>query len=58
MCRAVAGKRRAFEKWLQRIDRVTYDRYRAQRVAVKLAVPLYKGKGENMNVATLEVLVC
>ena len=24
--RAVAGKRRAFEEWLQRRDRVTYDR--------------------------------
>ena len=32
--RAVA----AFEEWLQRTDRVTYDRYRAQRVAVKRAV--------------------
>ena len=37
MGRAVAEKRRAFEKWLQRRDRVTYDRYRAQRVAVKRA---------------------
>ena len=36
--RAVAEKRRAFEEWLQRRDRVTYDRYRAQRVVVKLAV--------------------
>ena len=36
--RAVAEKRRAFEEWLQRRGRVTYDRYRAQRVAVKLAV--------------------
>ena len=36
--RAVAEKRRAFEEWLQRRDRVTYDRSRAQRVAVKLAV--------------------
>ena len=36
--RAVAEKRRAFEEWLRRRDRVTYDRYRAQRVAVKLAV--------------------
>ena len=25
--RAVAEKRRAFEEWLQRRDRVTYDRY-------------------------------
>ena len=37
MGRAVAEKRRAFEEWLQRRDRVTYDRYRAQRVAAKLA---------------------
>ena len=39
--RWVAEKRRAFEEW-QRRDRVTYDRYRAQRVAVKLAVQLQK----------------
>ena len=36
--RAVSEKGRAFEEWLQRRDRVTYDRYRAQRVVVKLAV--------------------
>ena len=40
--REVAKKRRAFEEWLQRRDRVTYDRYRAQRVAVKLAVQAAK----------------
>ena len=40
--RAVAEKRRAFEEWLQRRDRVTYDSYRAQRVAVKLAVQAAK----------------
>ena len=40
--RAVTEKRRAFEEWLQRRDRVTYDRYRAQRVAVKLAVQAAK----------------
>ena len=40
--RAVVEKRRAFEEWLQRRDRVTYDRYRAQRVAVKLAVQAAK----------------
>ena len=40
--RAVAEKRRAFEEWLQRRDRVTYDRYWAQRVAVKLAVQAAK----------------
>ena len=40
--RAVAEKRRAFEEWPQRTDRVAYDRYRAQRVAVKLAVQAAK----------------
>ena len=34
--------KRAFEEWLQRRDRVTYDRYRAHRVAVKLAVQAAK----------------
>ena len=38
----MAEKRRAFEEWVQRRDRVTYDRYRAQRVAVKLAVQAAK----------------
>ena len=42
MDRAVAEKRRAFEEWLQRRDRVTYDRYWAQRVAVKLSVQASK----------------
>ena len=49
--RSVAEKRRAFEEWLQRRDRVTYDRYRGQRVAVKLAVQAAKkwltGDGES-----------
>ena len=40
---AVAEKRRAFEEWLHRRDRVTYDRYWAQRVAVKLAFQAAKG---------------
>ena len=40
--RSVVEKRRAYEQWLQRTDRVTYDRYRAQRVAVKLAVQAAK----------------
>ena len=40
--RAVAKKRRAFEEWLQRRDRVIYDRYRAQRVAVKWQSKLQK----------------
>ena len=35
-------KRRDFEEWLQRRDRVTYDRYRAQRVVVKQAVQVAK----------------
>ena len=39
---AVAEKRRAFEEWLQRRDRVTYDRHRAQRVVVKRAVQVEK----------------
>ena len=34
----MAEKRRAFEEWLQKRDRLTYDRYRAQRVVVKRAV--------------------
>ena len=38
----MAEKRRAFEEWLQRRDRVTYDRYRAQRVVVKRAVKAAK----------------
>ena len=42
MGRAVAKKRRAFEEWLQRRDRVAYDRYRAQRVVVKQAVQVAK----------------
>ena len=36
--RAVAGKIRSFEEWLQRRDRVTYDRYQAHRMVVKRAV--------------------
>ena len=39
---AVAEKRRAFEKWLQRRDRDTYDRYRARRAVVKQAVKVAK----------------
>ena len=42
MGRAVAEKRRAFVELLQRRDRVTYDRYRAQRVVVKLTVQAAK----------------
>ena len=38
----MAEKRRVFEEWLQRRDKVTYDRYVAQRVAVKLAVQAAK----------------
>ena len=40
--RVVAEKRRAVEEWLQRRDRVTYDRYQAQRVVVKQAVQAAK----------------
>ena len=40
--RAVAEKRRAFEEWLQRRDRLTNDRYRAQRVVVKRTVKVAK----------------
>ena len=40
--REVAEKRRAFEEWLQGRDRVTYDRYRAQRVVVKRAAKVAK----------------
>ena len=42
MGRAVTDRRRAFEEWLQRRDRVTYDRYRTQRVVVKWAVQVAK----------------
>ena len=42
MGRVVAEKRSAIEEWLQRRDRVTYDRYRAQRVVVKRAVQVAK----------------
>ena len=35
MGEAVAEKRRAFEELLQRKVRVTYDRYRTQRMVVK-----------------------
>ena len=42
MGRVVAKRRKAFEEWLQRRDKVTYDRYQAQRVVVKLAVKAAK----------------
>ena len=42
---AMAEKRRAFEEWLQRRVRVTYDRYRAQRVVVKRAAKSCKKNG-------------
>ena len=42
MGRVVAEMRRAFEEWLQGSDRVTYCRYRAQRLVVKLAVQASK----------------
>ena len=40
----MAEKRRAFEEWLQRRDRVAYDRYRAQRVVVKRKVDWRQGE--------------
>ena len=40
--KAVAEKRKAFQEWLQRRDRITYDRYRAHRVVVRLAVQVAK----------------
>ena len=47
----MAEKRRAFEEWLQRRDRLTYDRYRTQRKVVKRAVKVLKrmqiGDGES-----------
>ena len=42
--RAVAKKRRAFDEGFGD-DRVTYDRYRAQRVVVKLAASCKKNAG-------------
>ena len=39
---AVAKKRNAFEEWLQRRDRVTYNRYLALRVVLKWAVQVAK----------------
>ena len=42
VCFAVAVKRRAFEEWLQRRNRLTYDRHRAQRLVVKQAVKVAK----------------
>ena len=38
----MAEKRRAFEEWLQRRYRVTYGRYRAQRVVVKWTIKAAK----------------
>ena len=38
VCRAVAEKRRAFEKWLQRRDRVYLLQIPVQKVVVKRAV--------------------
>ena len=39
---AVTEKRKAFEEWLQRRDRVSYDIYQAQRVLVNRAVKVAK----------------
>ena len=38
----MAEKRGSYEEWLQRRDRVTYNRYRAPRVVVKQAVEAAK----------------
>ena len=38
----VAEKQRAFEEWLQRRDRDTYDRYRVQRAVVKQSIKVAK----------------
>ena len=38
----MAEKRRAFEEWLQRRDKVTYDTYRVKKVVVKWAVKVTK----------------
>ena len=43
--KTVAEKRRAFERWQQRRNRVTYDRYRAHNVVVKRAVKVCKKNG-------------
>ena len=40
--RAVAEKRREFEECLQRRNRLTYDRYPAQRVVMKRTVKFAK----------------
>ena len=42
----VAEKRSAFKNWLQKRDRVTYDRYLAQKAVVKLTVKVAKKNGE------------
>ena len=42
MGREVAENRKAFEEWLQRRERVTYDRYRTQRLVVKRAAQVAK----------------
>ena len=38
----VVAEKRTFEEWLQRRDKVTCDRYRAQRVVMKRAVKVAK----------------
>ena len=38
----VTERRRAFEEWLQRRDRVAYDRYRTQKAVVKQIVKVAK----------------
>ena len=55
--RVMAENRRAFEEWLQRRDRVTYDRYRPQRVVVKRAVKLQNDGGLEMGSAIGELFL-
>ena len=38
----VTEKRGAFDEWLQRGDEDSYDKYRAQKAVVKLAVKVAK----------------
>ena len=47
--RALAEKRRAFEEWLQRRDRVTYDIYRGKKSGCETGSPSYKNNcGERL----------
>ena len=41
-CGGGRRERKAFEEWLQRIDRDSYDRYHAQKAEVQKAVKVVK----------------